>query len=657
MSTAQGPAPQASASQGSAPQPSSMTEGPLGTFDILNVPSRVTTPPRWLPLVSFRLEKPELLIDEVFGKELEDKALEVASRLNLPNSIAWVQITSRASRFDPLDSLPTLLIVMDNWDETSPRPWQDLVEEMKRYIDGRVANTPAAGSLDISVEVISKDLVLTKYFSPLDDDDMYPRILAAWPEIKAEIRDILESSPATADCMTSIALLKLGFDKLFDNPKTVYITLSYDSSEAGWPPVLAKIQSLLDGYGFDLHAHLEHSFPGSLANFQLLRDTEPITKAEITLKMDDFNMGFPVDLETEVNAGADIGAHTYVPKDKRPPAGGHELSNPIVGTLGCWLQIKVQGHDWQTVGLTNYHVVRPCLPGFRLIETSKGTAVGSPEKTSKLFKADRDGLRTAGTKQRIPVESPTRTKLNFNVRANRFHVEEEIREQALAQESDPARITDMEAQEQKWRAFFDSQKHILGNVCLASGFMQRTTRPKPGRLDWALIRPTEESRVGQNLLPTMTDWLNGPYQFHRPRYRGNIITSPSQGSRSLHTMQKGEHVYKVGASTKFTIGEFERLKPDCIIREERHLKGAGVPIRSDEFMFFGTEGMPFARRGDSGSVVWDTNGHAVGLLFRGHSPNQTKDWYAYVTPIEDVFASIKAQSGGKIQEIRFLGES
>lgn len=92
------------------------------------------TPPRSLPLDKFRLEAPELLIDEVFGNEFVEKASEVASRLNLGKSITWVEITSRVSRYNSLESLPTLLIVMDNWEETSPGPWQDLVQGMKKYI-------------------------------------------------------------------------------------------------------------------------------------------------------------------------------------------------------------------------------------------------------------------------------------------------------------------------------------------------------------------------------------------------------------------------------------------------------------------------------------------------------------------------------------------
>jgi hypothetical protein len=41
--------------------------------------------------------------------------------------------------------------------------------------------------------------------------------------------------------------------------KTVYVALDYESPEVSWPPVLAKLQEYVDGYGFGLHVHLEHN--------------------------------------------------------------------------------------------------------------------------------------------------------------------------------------------------------------------------------------------------------------------------------------------------------------------------------------------------------------------------------------------------------------
>lgn len=103
------------------------------------------------------------------------------------------------------------------------------------------------------------------------------------------------------------------------------------------------------------------------------------------------------------------------------------------------------------------------------------------------------------------MESPTRAKLNFSVNTNRVGLEEirllELKHGPNANIA--TRKTSMEDREKEWLAFFNSEEHILGRVCLASGFLERTT--ENGRLDWALIRPADESRVGQNLLPTSVD--------------------------------------------------------------------------------------------------------------------------------------------------------
>lgn len=247
--------------------------------------------------------------------------------------------------------------------------------------------------------MICSDLIRQKYLSSLDNDDVHGQILTAWPEIKAGVRRILESFPATADCTTCIALFKLGFDdEHTTNPKTVYVSLSHDSSETGWPPILAKIQSFIDGYGLHLHAHMEHNFPSPLADFPLLLSTTRVTDAQVAEKKAHFNMVLPTRLPTKVNAGADIGACTYVPTDRSPP---DHLSNPAVGTLGCWLEIKVHGRGWETVGLTNYHIVRPCLPGYNVTHSGqRGKASGPVKRGTALWKADLRGWEP-GTRESV----------------------------------------------------------------------------------------------------------------------------------------------------------------------------------------------------------------------------------------------------------------
>src|SRR3979411_2340549 len=98
------------------------------------------------------------------------------------------------------------------------------------------------------------------------------------------------------------------------------------------------------------------------------------------------------------------------------------------------------------------------------------------------------------------------------------------------------------------------------------------------------------------------------------------------------------------------------LKVDCTIQEEKYMPDRSKSDRrSTEFMFIGvsfigsrSDGQPeaFVRRGDSDSVVWGEDGGVVGLLFTGQQPHGCRTGYSLVTPIEDVFQSIKEMSNG-----------
>lgn len=130
----------------------------------------------------------------------------------------------------------------------------------------RVSDTQSISQIDINVEMVLEDLVLPKFLSPLDHDDVYPHLKSAWPKIKPGIYNILQKYASTADHMTAIALFKLGFNESYNSHKTVYVTVDYESPEAGWPPVLKDMQTFVDGFNFDLHVHLEHNTMGHPAS-------------------------------------------------------------------------------------------------------------------------------------------------------------------------------------------------------------------------------------------------------------------------------------------------------------------------------------------------------------------------------------------------------
>jgi hypothetical protein len=80
---------------------------------------------------------------------------------------------------------------------------------------------------------------------------------------------------------------------------------------------------------------------------------------------------------------------------------------------------------------------------------------------------------------------------------------------------------------------------------------------------------------------------------------------------------------------------------------------------SDEWVFMGHSNLlgksyrPFGNHGDSGAVVYDSQGAVLGLLFAGQRPQQSfPEGIIYVTRIWDVFKDIIDFSEWNITDIR-----
>ncbi|KAK3349158.1 hypothetical protein B0T25DRAFT_591639 [Lasiosphaeria hispida] len=374
-----------------------------------------------------------------------------------------------------------------------------------------------------------------------------------------------------------------------------------------------------------------------------------------------FKLGFDGDLDNPntvygrysktVNAGDDVGAHRYIKREDG------KLLSPMVGTLGCWIEIKIKDRGWKKVGLTCYHVIRPCLDGFRMrveeVEKHGKLVLRKPKKDSDLWAADIHGLKTEGSGGRL-VEHPTRAKHNFTIEDRRERVER------LESTGYPNDALDVKAGLDEAIAFFDGDNQLFGQVIFASGYMGRTRAN--GRLDWALISPRAD-RIGGNPLPSEDAWQAKKYDYGNipVELKGNIRPQAHsiyelEGDNTLDKV-----VFKNGASTTCTKGVFSKVKTDCAIAEERYmLEEDHVPrqveagYKSREFAFISPDGVEgtFASRGDSGAVAWDQYGRVMGLLFTGQKPQQADKGYSLVTPIEDVFQDIMDKSEGSILGIR-----
>ncbi|KAL1840343.1 hypothetical protein VTJ49DRAFT_557 [Mycothermus thermophilus] len=474
----------------------------LGELQILNLPYRVMTPPRRAPLISNPDDDGCRVVRRLFGDEFETAALEFAVKAGVVDVIS--SLTAR--------------------------------------------ETKGADEIDIGVEMIAADLVRRKYLSLLDENDpTYRPLKEAWPFIKDSVVDILESSPSTAGHLASIALFKLGFSSdPDDNPITVYVALEYESPATGWSPVENAIRSFLGRYHFGLKLQMEHNSTGHRAAFPLIGTK--LTPSQTAHRVRQLNYGFWKEYSEQVDAGADIGVGSYLTR-----VGGQQVC-PLAGTLGCWLEVHVRDKGWTPVALTNYHVVRPALEGFRV-------------DVEKPQRADTKGLIPKDAAHLPQVEHPTRSRHNFTV--------EESRRSLLPQGryGDPTPKHERMAQTLNQQvAFFDEGKQYFGEIWFASGFLQRTKHK--GRLDWALIKPLSEARVGENRLPSENDW-NQMYQYFgewpSDETFGAILGPPA--NLSLFEMKEGSPVFKIGASTRMTRGIISEIKPDCVIKEEKYLHG------------------------------------------------------------------------------------
>ncbi|KAK3364776.1 hypothetical protein B0T24DRAFT_537214 [Lasiosphaeria ovina] len=374
-----------------------------------------------------------------------------------------------------------------------------------------------------------------------------------------------------------------------------------------------------------------------------------------------FDLGFDEDCNNPrtVYAGDDICAGRYIRRSDG------KLSNPLVGTLGCWVEILVKDGGWRKMGLTCYHVVRPCLEGYTL-ETKQDkndheqwvsrSHHGKPVQDSDLWVADRKGLGTEGMARRVRVEHPARAKHNFTVEEKQSAVQHYQSQGASAKALKCTALLDESI------AFFDRDEQFFGQVCFASGYIRRTKTN--ARLDWALIVPVSDNRIGGNPLPSLDDWVDQKYD---TKYAPLTDEHLKPQGQSLYDCVKGDNVvhkvslFKNGASTACTMGNLSKTKTDCVISEERYMsKADSVPrrspssLRSREFVVKAEvrRAGRFGDRGDSGAMVWDAQGRVVGMLFTGQQPHGTEEGYSLVTPIEDIFEDIKDKSGGNILDIR-----
>ncbi|KAH7159101.1 hypothetical protein DER46DRAFT_379850 [Fusarium sp. MPI-SDFR-AT-0072] len=535
---------------------------------------------------------------------------------------------------------PTLIMLAE-WSTEKSDSFTRAAQRMAAYLDGfsQLIMSP------IYIEIVSWDLIMTKYYKPVDE----PALSKTWDTVSDLIYERLQSLPTTRGYLTCLALQKFGVSRFINtNPATVYISMDYRSDETSWYGVVSAVKDVLDRIAGWEHVkvHIEHNLNMPCAFETLPSDPSKRASGEAA------NKRITGDYSKTAQIGDDFSPSRYVPGDS-------EKQNPGFGTVGCFVQIKRKSNaEWRTCVLTNHHVVRAAFNGFALHTLPDGeTVLAPPPEGSDLWKVDSDGYKPSLElgHEVAGFESPSRTKHNFTTAVisqdiatykervgllerdlrtskNKRPIRESIRQHK-------AMIASMEAEKKAKDAFFKKNKQVLGNLIASSGFKRQVGGR---RMDWALIE-LDKSRQWSNALPGLQVWTSkyGPAAF--PYALGTPIQPRNEGKSVERPWELGP-IFKMGCTTGATTGEHHWEKQTVTMDHDKHLGDARLVTKE---LVFGPRydvdpRIKLCAHGDSGSVLFDKDGGIVALLFRGHKHNDSyDDGYGYVTPIEYVFDDIK----------------
>ncbi|KAM0354356.1 hypothetical protein ACHAPU_001400 [Fusarium lateritium] len=635
------------------PESSKESENPL--FPVISARYRTMTTS--LPRLPFVLSFRTVLSDAAKSVErsIQHRVVEAVKHYQLADEDSYyVDVSMRETKGCPETAEPTVLIVLDSYPKEGHDAVVSMVKDLASFAHDEL-NKIDSSAPPFHIEVIDRRLVHPIHCRPVRER---PDLLQSWDQIKGLVFQSLESHVGTKGHMTSIGLFRYGLSETSaDNPITIFITVDFESYEVVWPKVIHDVEQQLAAHSFPaLYVHVEHNIGYHLAPppFELVT---PGDHDEIAEKSQAGNGIIQGDYSTVVSLGDSIGPAKYVD--------GKDGSKkyPGTGTLGCYVEVKTaQFSQWEKYALTNYHVIRATLKGFSTGKSKGKMGPLPPPDRCDLRRVDEVGLAPGLHGYLSLMESPSRGKHNYTI----WHAKKTLDDVNTKQQDvmggnddDAIKIAKVEmldkvkakttADMDKKVDFFDRQNNILGKVYAASGFCNKTD--ENGRLDWALVK-VNKSRIGTNQLPDEEVWKKTPI-VPAPYFTfGAQLKAQGSSSIRLEHPNRCTKGYKLGTTSGATYGEFYEFKIGVNLLHDRYLG----PILSDEYTFIqGDSGWdkPFAGPGDSGSVVFDSNGCAVGLLFRGLRPNNDNAvGHTYVTPIEHVFKGIKESSKGKIVDVR-----
>jgi hypothetical protein len=513
---------------------------------------------------------------------------------------------------------------------------------------------------EIHVEIMAPEVIETRYLQPVEKYGEEDRV--AWgPPIKACLEEC-----GLAKHLRAYTILRIGLhEQARENPICVHLVLD---PACPWSPKWEQAEEMilanLSGRNvLDVGVYMEW---GSIEEsaFEL---TPP--KAGI-VEFQNFD-GY----QKEVGIGCSTSAANNVPLQQSDGTLGS--ASPTLGTIGGSVELLDKHGNWHNAALTNYHVVRCALPGFRVRANPSGKrALAPPIPGSILEQTDRTGFdpksleKLAGKKAKcFTLESPARVKHNHSIEFHRELLCTRARmplntsaQNLIREASKPIRKSELFQQFKDAVAFFDEGKQKLGHLAFGSGYRMMGDR----RTDWALFHVTS-SRPVSNALPTDAEWTGAlrklPHNVKQiindPEWEYAPAIYPHQLKDMPETpLRANDHAcyFAKSARTGLIVGKIHKIKTDVSIGDSKHVIPADV--HSKEFCIINPM-VPTTSRAsqssDSGSFVWNAEGQLVGIIFAGQKhqkdgPDGTM--LSYVTPIHDVWEDIKTISNNFYVKMR-----
>lgn len=161
----------------------------------------------------------------------------------------------------------------------------------------------------------------------------------------------------------------------------------------------------------------------------------------------------------------------------------------------------------------------------------------------------------------------------------------------------------------------------------------------------ALIE-VKANRQGRNQLPGLPTWKARykPALWPRPEGRKNL--KMYRHDTTLGTLEPRAKVYKYGAASGLTLGHYQGVESH-VGPSMKNADPSGASTNAYLIESFGTR--PFCVPGDSGAVVYDAEGHALGMIFSKIHPKTAKKihggYLTWVMPMDQIFADIERFCG------------